>query len=100
MPARVPRCARTPARAWLGLARIVVGVVVILVGAGACAWNAAPPLYLKPGVELEVRKRDEVECLQKAFVNVAGPETGPSRELDRSAYDSCMKGRGYSFVKD
>ncbi len=74
--------------------------LLLLLLLGGCAWNAAPPMYFKPGVELEVRRRDEVDCLQEAFVNRAGPPTGPSRELDRDAYDSCMKKRGYALVKD
>ena len=108
----MPRCARTPARSGASLRskrhvraeaslRSTLGVVALaLFAVGGCAKNAAPPLYFKPGVEADVRKRDEVECTQASFVNRPGPATGVSVERDRGAYDACMKGRGYTVVKD
>ena len=67
---------------------------------GGCAWNAAPPMYYKPGVERDVRWRDEDECVQLSLVKRAGPEGKLALEEERSAYHDCMKSRGYVKLKD
>ena len=90
----------TSARSGASLRSTVAITVLAVVGLAGCALNAAPPMYFKPGVEADVRKRDEVECTQASFVNRPGPVTGVSVERDRSAYDTCMKARGYQLVKD
>lgn len=78
------------------IALVVLGLVVL----AGCAWNSAPPIYLKEGVSAEQRQRDEVECVQVSLVSKAGPAGAVFLEEDRSAYHACMRGRGYKLVGD
>ena len=73
---------------------------LLAVTAGGCAWNAAPPMYYKPGIELDARERDEKECVQVSLVKKPGPAGAVALEEDRSAYHTCMQNRGYTKLKD
>jgi hypothetical protein len=74
--------------------------VALLLSVAGCAWNAAPPMYYKGGVDLETRRRDEQECVQASLKPKPSPDGKVALVEERSAYHDCMKGRGYVKLKD
>ncbi len=76
--------------------RLTVVALLALSVLTACA--TPRPRFEKPGVADAERRRDEAECAKQSM-SVDGPwrGLGPYR-IDREAYESCLRSRGYQLV--
>jgi hypothetical protein len=76
-------------------------MAVILVGSlavcAACATTDQPRMvYDKPGVSDADRKRDEAQCTTASVATPAADVGLGMMRIDRTAFENCMKARGYS----
>ena len=78
--------------------KTVVSLVGFLLAVGGCAERVPPRvLWEKAGAADAERKRDEAQCVT---ASVGMPQTVASLgvlRLDREAFETCMKGKGYSI---